>query len=204
MRRRSLCLAPAALADHTLSHLVSPPGNAAYDWVGGMLSPEDVLSTAYMSPDGSRVILATAQPFDPADTDAQVDLYESVGGTFQLLTSGSAGGNGPFFLRHVDFSLDGSHVLFETNEALVPEDRDFLQDVYEHSGGVTRLVSVGDFAGSGVFDAYLRDVSEDGTKAFFSTAETLIAADADGGYMDVFERSGGDTELDLDRPADRR
>ena len=161
-------------------------------------------STAYMSPDGSRVILATAQPFDPADTDAQVDLYEPVGGTFQLLTSGSAGGNGPFFLRHVDFSLDGSHVLFETNEALVSEDRDFLQDVYEHSGGVTRLASVGDFAGSGVFDAYLRDVSEDGTKAFFSTAETLIAGDGDGGYYGRLRALWWRHGADLHRPAVRR
>ena len=95
----------------------------------------------------------------------------------------------------MDFSLDGSHVAFETNGALVPEDRDFTQDVYEHSGGVTRIVSVGDLAGSGVFNAYLGDVSEDGTKIFFSTAETLVAADEDRGNRDVLERSGGNTEL---------
>jgi Tol biopolymer transport system component len=185
-----LCTPAPAGADHTLDELVSPPGNANYDWNRTFSTPESVNSTAHMSPDGSRVILATTQPFDPADTDTEVDLYEAAGGSFQLVTPGTTS---PF--GRVDFSLDGSVVAFETSEALLPQDNDFLQDVYVHAGGVTQLVSAGDFAGSGMFNAYLRDVSEDGSKVFFTTAETIVADDTDRGYTDVFERSGGSTKL---------
>ena len=34
-----------------------------------------------------------------------------------------------------------------------------------------------------------------GDLVFFTTAETIVADDTDRGYMDLFERSGGSTEL---------
>ncbi|MGH2979195.1 MAG: hypothetical protein ACRDLQ_06115 [Solirubrobacterales bacterium] len=179
------CLGPAASADHTLEDLVSPDGAAQFDW--------DAL---HMSPDGQRVLFGTSDPFDPADTDTRADIYEVVGETFTRVGPG-----GGFCCVPRAFSLDGSHVFFQPVETddfddkLVPEDRDITDDVYETHAGVTRLVSVGSLPSNGLFDATLRDTPDDGSRAYFTTEEQLVAQDTDGGYIDIYERSPSGTRL---------
>ena len=62
-----------------------------------------------------------------------------------------------------------------TDEQLSPADTDVTYDVYEESGGVITLVSGGTLDE----DASVVEVSDDGSRAFFYTAESLDPADAD-------------------------
>ncbi len=70
-------------------------------------------------------------------------------------------------------------------------DGDSWWDIYERAAGTTTLGSGGDqFA---PFLA-LKGISADGTRAFFSTTESLAASDTDT-WSDIYERSGGTTTL---------
>jgi len=87
-------------------------------------------------------------------------------------------------------------VFFVTGERLVGADTDLLDDAYERSGGTTTLVSVAGTGASGTGQAAsFTGNSSDGSKAFFQTGEKLVGSDTDGGFQDVYERSGGQTVL---------
>ena len=73
-------------------------------------------------------------------------------------------------------------------------DTDTRQDVYERSGGTTRLRSAGQINGNGAFDATFTGASADGSRIFFRTNEPLVAADTDAAF-DVYERADGTTRL---------
>jgi Tol biopolymer transport system component len=85
-------------------------------------------------------------------------------------------------------SDDGEFVFFETEEKLIPADTDSRTDVYSRSfdptvgadgAYVTREVSTGPTGGNDAHDVSFHAISSDGSKAFFSTSEALVAADAD-------------------------
>jgi hypothetical protein len=82
-------------------------------------------------------------------------------------------------------SGDGKTAFFTTTEQLVPGDTDTRVDVYERSYDsaleryVTREVSTGPTGGNDAFAALFDGASDDGAKAFFSTKESLVAADVD-------------------------
>jgi len=84
-------------------------------------------------------------------------------------------------------SANGSVVFFETEERLVTGDTDNKRDIYERSfdpnveGGtyVTRQVSTGPTGGNDAYNALFEGNSPDGKRAFFSTEESLVAADKD-------------------------
>src|SRR4051794_16925192 len=96
-----------------------------------------------VSGDGSLAVFSTEQPLTAADTDSSTDLYELVGGHLQLVSDRVQAG--PDADRDVDLdaiSRDGSHIVFSTEEPLTADDGDTgSDDVYEHSAGVTQLVS---------------------------------------------------------------
>jgi hypothetical protein len=102
-------------------------------------------------------------------------------------------GNGPFAAAFRGASNDGTRVWFETEEQLVVADTDSAQDIYERSGGQTRLVSAGHINGNGPFDATFVGASSDGSRVFFQSAEQLNGADTDS-VQDLYERSAGDTK----------
>lgn len=93
-------------------------------------------------------------------------------------------------------SADGSKVFFTTTAKLVPGDTDGFRDVYErfYDGApqietyVTREISTGPTGGNDAFDVVFNGVSSDGTKVFFSTAESLVAEDKDHS-TDVYMRN---------------
>jgi hypothetical protein len=131
-----------------------------------------------------------------------------VGNETHLVSTGPAAGTGAY--AHADFtpfeiSRDGSHVFFNTAERLVPEDTDDVVDVYERFAGETRLVSTGPTGGNGPQPATLgffgHAVSEDGSRAFFVTHESLVAEDRDN-VGDVYMRSGETTTLISTGPTD--
>jgi hypothetical protein len=94
-------------------------------------------------------------------------------------------------------SGDGSKVFFTTKAKLVPGDTDNgFEDVYErfYDGApgietyVTREISTGPTGGNDSYDVTFGGVSDNGEKVFFSTAESLVAADKDKS-RDVYERN---------------
>lgn len=94
-------------------------------------------------------------------------------------------------------SADGSKVFFTTAAKLVPGDTDNgFVDVYERfyseapgvEAYVTREISTGPTGGNDSHDVTFNAVSSDGSKVFFSTAESLVAEDTDK-VRDVYERN---------------
>jgi Tol biopolymer transport system component len=101
-------------------------------------------------------------------------------------------------------SADGEVVFFETEEQLVPGDTDGKRDIYERSFDpdvgddgeyVTREISTGPTGGNDAYNALFERASADGSQAFFSTKESLVAVDTDR-EADVYVR-------DLDSGATR-
>ena len=164
-----------------------------YDRSGGTTTP---ISTGNGSGDslyegtsdgGTRVFFTTTDQLSPSDTDNQRDVYERSGGTSTLISTGPTGGNGSAEAIFEGASADGSVVVFGTNESLVAADTDGRFDLYQRSGGTTTLVSTGSGSFNGSFDAYFRDLSSDGKRVIFETAEPLESSDTDM-FPDVYER----------------
>ncbi len=105
-----------------------------------------------ISDDGDHVVFSTLESLVAADTDSQYDLYERSGGATTLVSTGPTGGNGGSYADFVGASADGSRVYFQTDEPLVAADTDGQWDVYERTGGQTRIATVGPAGGNGAFD----------------------------------------------------
>jgi hypothetical protein len=111
---------------------------------------------------------------------------------FRHLSAGEVNGNGAFNATFENTSADGSRVLFETQEQLVGADTDGRVDIYERSGGATKLVSAGQVNGNGPFSVSFAAASADGSRVFFRTDEKLVVGDTDA-VQDIYQRSGGTT-----------
>ena len=152
------------------------------------------------STDGKHVFFETYESLVSADTDSAADVYERANGQTTLVSCSPDGGNADFDASLADASADGTRVFFETRESLVSADSDGVQDVYERADGQTTLVSAGPDGGNGDRDVYLEGASADGTRVFFETDESLVAADTDLTW-DVYEHAGGQTMLASTGPA---
>ena len=157
-----------------------------------------------VSADGTRVFFSTTQKLTADDLDStRTDVYERAAGTTTLVT-GPTGVADPNTATAVfeGISADGSRVFFTTSQKLTTTDLDLgWVDVYERAGGSTTLVS----QPTGVSDpdtgdATFRDVSTDGSRAVFETAQKLVTEDADAAQVDVYERAAGTTTL-LSQPS---
>ena len=146
------------------------------------------------STDGTRVFFATRGALVGADNDQTFDVYERSGGVTSLVSTGPTGGNGPKGAEFAGAADDGTKVFFQTAERMVAGDTDGTQDVYQRSGGTTTLVSTGPAGGNGAYMANYDGVSQDGSRVFFHTPESLVAGDTDQ-RSDVYERAGGTTTI---------
>jgi hypothetical protein len=177
-----------------------------YDWSGGApalasIGPdggngESIVTYAGSSGDGTIVYFQTSEQLDTtADTDSAQDVYQRSGGETTLVSAGEGGkGNENVLASFSGASITGGVAFFRTAEALTAEDTDSAQDVYQRSGGVTTLVSIGPAGGNGGADASFAGASADGSKVFFVTTESLVSADTDSS-LDVYRRAGGETVL---------
>jgi len=187
----------------TQEQLVSADTDAKYDVyersggttklvsVGTGLAPIDAVFRG-ASADGTRVFFQTLENLTSDDRDFSVDLYERSGGTTRLVSAGAINGNGDHNSEFQGASADGKRVFFQTTEQLVSGDTDESLDLYERSGGATRLVSAGAINGNGSFHAFFQGASADGTRVFFRTDERLVSGDTDD-TIDVYERAGSAT-----------
>jgi hypothetical protein len=126
-------------------------------------------------------------------TKAALTLFAAALCGFGLLASAAAAAPA----EYAGSSADGSKVFFTTAAKLVPGDTDNgFVDVYERFYSevpgietyVTREISTGPTGGNDSHDVIFNAVSNDGTKVFFSTAESLVAEDKDK-VRDVYERN---------------
>jgi hypothetical protein len=179
-----------------------------YGWSGGTpalesIGPdggngESIVTYAGTNGDGGIAYFQTSEKLDAtADTDSAQDVYQRSGGLTSLVSAGESGkGNGGALASFSWASTAESPqvAVFRTGEALTSEDEDSSQDVYARVGEVTSLVSIGPEGGNGESDASWAGASEDGSKLFFVTSESLVAQDADES-SDIYLRSGGVTTL---------
>jgi hypothetical protein len=149
-----------------------------------------------ISSDGSTVIFTTDEKLDSNDNDNCLaigcdDVYMRSGGTTTWVSNGGSANEPASF---AGASADGSRIFFETAESLGGGDSDGRIDVYEYAGGSPTLVSgTTGGAGNGAFDAFFEGASADGSKVFFSTAQSLDGATDSDSSIDVYQRSGGTT-----------
>ncbi len=102
---------------------------------------------------------------------------------------GDGGANSSAHLNRA-ISDDGRRAFFHTAEALVPQDRNDVSDVYEYDtvAGQLDLITPG---APGARDAFLLDASASGDDVFFASVDRLSAWDVDAAY-DVYDaRVGG-------------
>lgn len=171
MRRPRLLALAAALAALAAGGLAAPAG-AALHW---------------STPDGSAFVFHTREALVAADTDTHPDAYRWSASGLQLLTPGPAidsrGG-----VQEWGISADGSRVLLDTRDQLVPSDTDTALDIYLwENGTLTRIAP-------GAELEIVADASADMSRVFFQTPTPLVAADTDDDE-DVYLRENGTTRL---------
>jgi hypothetical protein len=175
----------------------SGSGTAALASIGpGGGNGEFNVTYAGTSPDGATAYFQTSERLDAlADTDSGQDVYQRSAGTTSLVSAGEGlKGHESIPASFEWASLSGTPVVvFTTAESLTNEDTDSSQDVYKRAAGVTTLVSTGP-EGSGGLDASFAGASDDGSKIFFVTAESLVPGDTDSS-PDVYMRSAAGTVL---------
>jgi len=99
----------------------------------------------------------------------------------QLVSTGPLNANAASGAGFSGMSRDGSRAFFYTSARLTSDDSDgSFPDVYERSGGVTKLISTGPSGGSGAFFPGFVAASNDGSHVFFATPEDLVPEDVDG------------------------
>jgi hypothetical protein len=77
------------------------------------------------------------------------------------------------------FSQDGARLFFETTESLAASDTDTVADVYERYAGATTHISFGPAGGNAALAALFSGASDDGSRVFFDTRESLMTSDTD-------------------------
>jgi hypothetical protein len=186
------------------------------------IAPATGEKSSRVTPDGTTVLFASQARLTNYDNAGQGELYlyEAASGALACVSCNPSGtpatseaylaGNlsitaaperNAFLTRNL--SKDGGRVFFQTQEALLPQDKNGQTDVYEwereaaggvhgcsrsgatfsaSSGGCLYLISTGE---SGE-PSYFGDASADGSDVFFFTRQALVDQDRDENY-DVYD-----------------
>jgi hypothetical protein len=204
-------------------------------WYPEYLSQTHFEKTSRVTPDGKVLLFTSQRPLTAYDSAGHAQLYRYDAGNGQLscvscnptapasvsspsLRSISTTSNQPsptpFLTRNL--SADGAQVFFESEEALLPQDTNGVQDVYEWeaegvgtcqgssegvdgaSGGCLYLISTGRSAQP----SYFADAGAGGEDVFFFTSQSLVAQDQDQ-LVDVYDAraDGGIVEQNATPPA---
>ncbi len=158
---------------------------------GSATVPPGTLKSAFRasSPDGSRVVFGTGDRLVADDTDSYFDWYtRHSDGTFELMSTGPIGGNGPYHSSQAFANEDATRVFFATDERLVTEDPDQTRDIYERFNGRTRLVSTGPTGASARYAdfAYAPGrIADGGRRLFFYAGGALVEGTTGGLYVSI-------------------
>jgi hypothetical protein len=114
----------------------------------------------------------TVEKAPHGDTIIKPEVIKGINVQFTLL-------NRPRYMTE-----DGKLAFFSTTEALVPQDKNGLMDVYEYDIETGRLHLVS--SGQGEFGSWFVDASANGNDVFVGTREKLIRADKDS-LADVYD-----------------
>jgi hypothetical protein len=172
-----------------------------------------------VTPDGRTVLFASQARLTGYDNAGQGELYryDATSGGLACISCNPSGApatseaylagslsitvapeRNAFLTRNL--SEEGTRVFFQTQEALVPQDKNEQTDVYEweargegtcegtsasfsaSSGGCLYLISTGESDDP----SYFGDASADGSDVFFFTRQTLVGQDQDENY-DVYD-----------------
>jgi WD40-like Beta Propeller Repeat len=157
---------------------------------------------AKVTPDGSRLVFTSTADLT-ADEDGgfrQVYLYDAVADELTCVscpsgTPASPGASLDPMQQELEFNTvpgditnDGSTILFQSVDALVPHDTNGQPDAYLWVNGDVHLLGSGSVPARGIIGG----ISDDGRDVFFMTRESLVPVDVDGGENDVYDaRIGG-------------
>jgi hypothetical protein len=145
------------------------------------------------SKDGTRAVFETNESLVSADTDTTKDVYERVGSTTNLVSTGPTSGSTPIDSFFLGTSQDGLHIFFMAYEPLVAADDDNgRRDIYERFNGQTSLISTGPASTNELVEAIWGGNTPDGASVYFTTEENLVSGDTDSA-RDVYERTGSTT-----------
>jgi len=119
--------------------------------------------------------------YDPATEALQCVTCPSGGGEGQMsiLSHNFNSGLGYFVRRANDnpISVDGRHVFFSTNAALVPEDTDGVTDAYTFDTATAQVSLISH--GTDPYPSYFIGATSDGSNALFTTRQPLSGWDFD-------------------------
>ena len=181
----------------------------------GPTGGNDAYSAQFLAIDaaGEQVFFSTKERLTAADKDGAIDIYvrDLIVNKTTLVSVGSAScapsgcGDAGIDVGAVSEGVvgDGDVVFFVSSEQLSTQDDDESPDVYLRDLGAatTTLVSAGGSpcagsCGAGASPAFFQGAAADGSRAIFTTAESLRVTDGDS-EVDLYERDleAGETRL---------
>jgi hypothetical protein len=156
------------------------------------------------SPDDSQMAFLTGSKVTTYDNAGYSEMYTYTPAT-ETLKCVSCMPNGEPPTSDTDtshngrFMTDDGRTFFDTNNALVPQDTNRGNDVYEYVDGRPQLISSGTAPSVNVFGVSsigsipgLIGVSANGTDVYFETYDTLVGQDRNGNNVKIYDaRTGG-------------
>jgi hypothetical protein len=147
-----------------------------------------------VSPDGSHAAFITKTRLTAYENSGHAEMYTfDAAGRKIVCVSCLPDGEPPTAdvqgSQNGIFMTDDGRAFFSTTDALVPRDANGNSDVYEYVNGRPQLISsgTGNDTGTGERAPGLVGVSADGTDAFISTFQTLVAQDENGPFLKFYD-----------------
>ena len=199
------------LADDTGLNFVTTLGDTFEDsavWSGS----GEGYRMADVTPDGSQLVFVSTAMLTTFDNlgIAQVYLYDADADEFTCVSCPLGApvaaatldelGNSLFFNSIPGgISDDGETILFQSPDALVPQDSNTVPDAYVWEGGEVHILG----SGASRAPSIVGGMSDDGTDVYFLSRESLVPADTDEGQYDIYDaRTGGGLAAQQLIPAD--
>lgn len=165
------------------------------------------LNTARATPDGRIFVFESHAQLTAYPNEGHIEIYRydtvtealtcvscspyqaAAQADSEFVFSGEDGGIKAFQMLDIaNLSLDGEQVVFETTDALLPQDVNGVRDVYGWRNGDLSLISTGGAAQP----SSLMGVTPSGNDIFFETGETLVPQGQETGGLALYDaRVGG-------------
>jgi hypothetical protein len=187
-----------------LSFIATLGNEDAQNWNRGFSAANDFTTRA--TADGRYFVFQSWEQITSVDNHGheEIYLYDADHGTISCVSCGGPGhtpagdasiianplARGGFLgtsqVGHTrTLTDDGSRIFFQTTDALLSEDVNDVEDVYEYqtaTGQVSLLSS-----GKGGFDSEIADNTPDGRDVYIITRDALVKRDTDGGAKDIYD-----------------